>query len=431
MTWLRSKPVLMLVGILLIGTVLAWLRVRPEERGRLYAEDGLIFVGQWFTNPSPWLVFLPYAGYLQFVPRVTAGVLTLAPVQYWALLATLAACGCVAVVGAVSFQCSRHLLSSWPARLAVILVPLLLPLAGIEPLGTLCNLHWWALYGAFWVLFARPRGRLAVVSLVVYTLALGLSEIQVAFFAPLALWFVIKSRHRGQRLISVALLVSCVAQVVAYLATGRGAYSSDPQTFLGAVRGLFVVVFGGSLTSSLPLLSAVVGAIGVRGLAILAALLVVPVLLALWHGSTVTRLAIVYGGLVGVALWFFALYMVRYPGGLFTTMDNVTLTRWGMSAALCLLAVWIIAIDQLVSAKRLDAKVAAFVLVLLFVVQSFSFTTTNPARLSGAVWSDFVSSARAECASGAGSVTAPIVPLGWVPTGWDSADWGVPCTRLR
>ncbi|MCL2652263.1 MAG: hypothetical protein FWD63_00520 [Propionibacteriaceae bacterium] len=430
MTWLKSKPMLVLLGIVVFGTILVWLRVRPEERGRLYAEDGVIFVGQWFKDPSPWLLFRPYAGYLQFVPRVAAGILALGPVRYWAVLATLAACVCVAVVSAVSYQCSRHLLTSWPTRLAVVLVPLLLPLAGIEPLGTLCNLHWWALYGAFWVLFAMPRARFAVVGLVAYTLALGLSEIQVAFFAPIALWFIVRSKNRGQRLISLALLVACAFQGVAYLATGRNAYSEDPQTFVGAVRGLVVIVFGGSVTSSVPLLAAAVAVIGVRGLALLAVVSVLPALLAFWRGSGVSRLAIAYGGIVGVALWFFAIYMVRYPGGLFTTMDTVSLGRWGVGAALCLLSAWIVALDQLVFAKRVDVKLAALTLVALFVVQSFSFTTTNPARLSGAGWSDFVSSARAQCGPGVQGVAAPVVPLGWQPSESDTTAWDVPCTRL-
>jgi len=107
-----------------------------------------------------------------------------------------------------------------------------------------------------------------------------------------------------------------------------------------------------------------------------------------------------------------------------------------MGAAFCLLIVWIVALDQLILARRLDNVLAWFVVAALLIIQSFSFTTKNDFRIDGPEWTDFVASARAECATGADAVTAAVIPSGWVPVGSAPANsgeviWEVPCQRLR
>lgn len=429
--WFRSKPVAAAALFFVLDSLICWMRVRPIERGRLYAEDSAVFLAGWFSGHGPLAIFQPYEGYLQFIPRIASGFVALTPVYYWGLATTAAACIVVGAIGSVSFYSARSLVTSYPALVAIALVPALLPLAAVEPLGTLCNLHWWALYGIFWIIFTRPTTRRTAAVLVVYTLFLGLSEIQIAFFAPLAFWSIVRSKNRAQRLVNAALIVSCAAQGVAFLFSSHAIYSTDPQDFHQVVRGFFLNAFGGTVTSSQSFLQSLAMLFGYYGLALLAAISLVPVLIALARAANRERLAMVYSGVTGVILWFFAVYVGRNSGG-----PPVYLIRWGMGAAFCLLIVWIVALDQLILARRLDNVLAWFVVAALLIIQSFSFTTKNDFRIDGPEWTDFVASARAECATGADAVTAAVIPSGWVPVGSAPANsgeviWEVPCQRLR
>jgi len=408
----------MVLAFWILDAALCWLRVRPVERDRLWAEDNVTFLRQWVNQPSPWLPFRPEAGYLQFLPRITSGVVSLTPTYYWALVTTALACICVGTVGAVAFHCSRYLLTSWPARVAVALVPALLPLAGVEPLGNLCNLHWWAIYAVFWLLFTQTQKRYSTALLVVFTLAWALSEIQIVFFVPLAVWFIIRSKNLGQKLISAAVIVGSLAQLAAYLSTGRGTYSSDPQHLPQVLKGLLISVFGGTLTSSAALTQSVATYFGYRSMAVLAVMSLVPVLVAFLRGDATIRLALLYAGGLAMFLWPFAAYTLKFPVG----APEVP-WRWGMGPALCLLATWIVTLDQFVLKRRVDVAVASLVLATLFVVQCCSFTTMNDKRIGGTAWRDFVVAGRAECQAGAQEVASPGFPPEWA--------WMVPCDRLR
>ncbi|MCL2490915.1 MAG: hypothetical protein FWF36_09410 [Propionibacteriaceae bacterium] len=416
--WLGSKPVAAVLAVWVVDSLICWMRVPPDMRGRLWAEDGLVFLRSWALDGSPGLFFQPYAGYLQFLPRAASSLIALAPIQYWAVLTAAAASICVGAVGAVAFHCSRSLVTFWPARIAVALVPALLPLAGVEPLGTLCNLHSWALYAAFWLLFTQTRKRWVTVLLVVFTLAQALSEIQIVFFAVLAAWFVWRSKNLGQRLIGAAVIVGSLAQVVAYLSMGRAPYSDQVPSLGNVIQGMLISVFGGTLTSSAALMTAVATYFGYRAMTVLALVSLVPVVLVLWRADGVHRLAVVYGGLLVVGIWFFSAYLLKFPGGV-----PLVPWRWGMGPAMLLLSLWIIAIDHFVRRRRLDASIAVFLLATLFIVQCVSFTMNNPRRQGNQSWSEFVVAAKVECAGGATQEPGPGFPADW--------SWMVPCELLR
>jgi len=404
--------------IWVLDAVICWLRVRPVERDRLWAEDSVIFIRGWVLNPSIWIPFRPYSGYVQFLPSSISGVISMAPTYYWALFTTAAACIVVGSVGAVAFHCSRYLLTSWPARAAVALAPVLLPLAGVEPLGNLCNLHWWAIYAVFWLLFARTGKRWSTALLVAYTLIWMLSETTVLFFVPLAVLILWRSKNLGQKLISVAVLVGSVVQLAAYLSTGRGAYSSETQHVAQVVKGMLISVFGGTLTESAALAQSVAQWFGYRSMAVVAIMSLVPVLIAFWGAPAKIRLAIFYAGGLAMFLWPFTAYLLKFPGG-----APLVPWRWGMGPALCLMTIWILALDQFVQRRRLDVMAATLIIGALFVVQCCSFSTLNDRRVGGTAWRDFVVAGQAECRAGATEVASPGFPQEWA--------WMVPCTRLR
>jgi len=416
--WLASKPLLVVIAVWVIDAAICWMRMRPVERDRIWTDDNVGFLQAWVLHPSPWFPFTPYAGYLNFLPKIASGAISLMPAYYWALLTTAAGCVFVGSVGAVAFWASKFLISSWPARVAVALVPAMLPIAGVEPLGTLCCLHYWAIYAIFWLLFAQPHRRGAIIASVIFTLVWTISETQIIFLVPLALLFVIRSKHLGQRLVAATTILGSLAQLVTYFVVGRSPYSSDPQHLAQVLKGTLINTFGGTLTSSSALTDSISTYFGFRALTVLALVSLVPVVIAFWRGDGKTRLALFY--ICGLALFLypFAAYTLKFPIG----APEVP-WRWGTAPALCMLATWIIALDQFVQRKRIAVTVAAFILATLFIVQCVSFTSRNDQRTGGVAWRDFVVAGRAECQAGATQVASP----GW-PSNWA---WYVPCDRLR
>ena len=416
--WLVSKPLLLVIAVWVVDAAICWLRMRPEERDRIWTDDSVGFLQEWTLRPNLLFPFIPYAGYLNFLPKVASGVITLTPIYYWALLNTAAACILVGSVGAVAFWASKFLVKSWPVRIAVALIPAMLPLAGVEPLGTLCCLHYWAIYAIFWLLFAQPHRRGVVIALVVFTLVWTISETQIIFLVPLALLMLIRSKNLGQRLISATAILGSLAQLVTYFVVGRYPYSNDPQHLPQVLKATLINTFGGTLTSSSALTDSLRTYFGYHGLAALAVLSLVPVVVAFWRGDAKIRLALFY--ICGLALFLypFAAYTLKFPIG----APEVP-WRWGTAPALCMLATWMIALDQFVQKKRIDVAVATFLVVVLFAVQCVSFTSRNDQRVGGTAWRDFVVAAKAECQAGATKVASP----GWPPN-WA---WYVPCDRLR
>lgn len=49
-------------------------RSEPAGRNSLYAEDGLLFVGDWANVSGAGLLIEPYQGYQHLLPRIVSGL---------------------------------------------------------------------------------------------------------------------------------------------------------------------------------------------------------------------------------------------------------------------------------------------------------------------------------------------------------------------
>ncbi|MCL2489265.1 MAG: hypothetical protein FWF36_00820 [Propionibacteriaceae bacterium] len=427
--YLECHPWIGAAGMFVLATLICWLRMGSQERDTLWEEDGSVFTGDWLHRPSPWLIVTPYAGYVNLIPRVTQLIVQLMPVKYWALLTTAAACVVVGLVCGLAYYCSRWTLTMWSARFGLVLVPALLPLAGVEPLGTVCNLHWWAIFAVFWLIMARPKGRFDMIVLALLAFAFTMSEIMVVFVLPLALWRIFRPEVARQRVVSIVVSVGCVWQVVAYLVVGRAPESSVVTPLTVAVKGWLVNVIGGSVTSSLGLVQTILATAGWQAFIVALLFFLVPIVLALQLSSSRgRRLMIAYNLVLSVVLWFFILYMNGYPNGLYSSGVVDVMLRWGMAASLCLLTAYLLAIDELVTRRTLSLRLATLTIALLIAVQSTSFTTVNDNRAAGLQWQLNVEIAQGQCREGATEIAMFQHPPFWGLPGWEQ--FVVPCDRL-
>ncbi|WIB35267.1 hypothetical protein [Curtobacterium sp. MCJR17_043] len=132
----RSGPwtasAVLLVGVLAAWT--AWTRLGAVARGTAWAEDGGLFLRERIAFGPVDTLLRPYAGYLHLGPRSVVDAALLFPVDRYALAVSAICCCLVGAVCAGVFVLARDAVPSWPLRLVLAAVPVLLPAA---PLGGL------------------------------------------------------------------------------------------------------------------------------------------------------------------------------------------------------------------------------------------------------------------------------------------------------
>lgn len=123
----------------------------------LWAEDGLwALCAQ--KEGALTCAATPYAGYLQAPPQLVAAAVSWFPVEHWALAANLFAGAAWGLLGALTFASMSSMTVDPARRVAVALVPVLIPIAGIEVANTIANLNFPLLYCCIiGVVAFRPR----------------------------------------------------------------------------------------------------------------------------------------------------------------------------------------------------------------------------------------------------------------------------------
>ncbi len=134
-------------------------------------------------------------------------------------MTTAAACVVTGGVAALVFVFSRDVIAAWVARVGLALIVVLTPLAGMEILGNVANVHWYLLYLTPWLLLATPRSRVGSVLMVLLALAVTLTEPQAILFVPLAVWRFLKVP--AVRPVVYGYAAGLAAQVLSTLLAGR------------------------------------------------------------------------------------------------------------------------------------------------------------------------------------------------------------------
>jgi hypothetical protein len=201
---------------------------RPDAllAAQFFAEDGRIFFHDQLLFGAGEAFFLPYAGYLLFVPRSVAMLGSLFPIEaaptiYNAAALLIAAC-CCAVFCLPAF---RWIIASDALRFAVCCL-IATALDSGELSGTITQIQWYLqLAGILLVLYYGredfPHKVWVDALLAVFLLMISLSVPLMILVAPAAVWMVLRARGTA-KIPAVALLTGVAVQLYVYANAGMG-----------------------------------------------------------------------------------------------------------------------------------------------------------------------------------------------------------------
>jgi hypothetical protein len=412
------------IAVGLLSAVTAWLRLDGRTRGVVWAEDGLFLEDRLESGPLLSLVD-PYQGYLHLLPRAVVEVAVLLPIRDYAVAVTGLCCLVVGGVAALVYVCSRDVLHSRAARVALALVTVLVPTAAAEALGNTANLHWFLLWLTPWVVLCRPTARWQGWALGAVLLLVGLSEIQAVFFLPLLL---VGVRDRLRLPMTTGLLVGVAAQFLTVALTERQASELDSGTpsLLDLVQGYGLHVF---LQTWYPAVGGVGEVLVERGwpLVVLASLPFVAALAALVALAAVAarsrdRRDVVIAGtvLAGAVLPFVAGLVLNFRPFLeFSAFGLETLAvfaplRYALVPSMFVLAAVVVVADRLAQHPARAAKVLAAGVLVGLAGLGWVHLDAGPTNRSGYPgWAAGVAAAERECRAGAERVVIDHAPDTW------------------
>ena len=409
----------------LVAAVLAWFRVSAGQTDNLHAEDGVLFLHDWAVGGHLSVLWQPYDGYQHLIPRVVSALVSaVVPIAWWGVTVTAIACGIVGTVAALVFLYSADIVAYYPARIALGLITVLIPIAGIEPLGNLANIHWFLLYLMPWLLMATPRSRSGLIVATALALVATLTEPQCLIFAPLALWrFVTVPAVRP---VPLAWAVGIAAQAVSYLTSPRPHIPGRPPV-MSIADGYVLNVGLPIITSRAHLIGAAlarwgwwVGFAWVIGLLLFAAV-------GFSFGRTSARVMLVALVLGSAASWCLS-YVVNniadlyYSGWTADRLADPTLMRWGTAASMMLAATIPITVGVLV--ERFPTWWPAAIAALSVFVGVMAVDLTHRVPVDGSTWSSQITAAQTACdLTPDGDITLYIQPYPvWV--------LGMPCSVI-
>ena len=234
----RSLSVLLLAAAIPLGVLVMLVRVAGgavPAWDRIYGEDLGVFLVQALQHPWPLLV--PYAGYLQLVPRLIAQFAVYLPLRdaaaAFAVVGALVTTGCALFI----FHASAGHVRSGVLRLVLASAVVLLPVAQLEIADSGVNSPWYLLFALFWAVLWRPGTRAGMAGAAAVGFLTAASTTMSVIFAPLLLARVIALPRLREHAVTVGWAAGCLLQVpyvVANLgsAQSRAAHPASPGPVL-------------------------------------------------------------------------------------------------------------------------------------------------------------------------------------------------------
>lgn len=414
------------------AALLVWFRLPPVAHDTLWAEDGRLFLFGAEQHGLFGATFVPYAGYLQFVPRLIAGaVVQWLPAADWALGMTAGACLVTGAIACVVFVASRDVLSSRTLRVILASVVVLLPLGPRDVLGTPTNLHSLLMWMLFWLLLFTPRTRGGAVTMSLIGLAAALSEIQAAFLLPL---LVPAARRRHGWMLVAGPAIGIATQLVVTLLAPRSLPSAAQDSPLSIAEGYLI----NAIVPDLMPQSQVGRFVATGGLILavaIVALLAGLVAVAWRHALARQRLAILAAASLSIVVWTASVVdnpapFYDYAALSHSQLLHVWLTRYGVVPGMLLISIALVAADVLLrrhrhptdrapgshptrrSGLRYALGLAAVACVAVCLTANYLPTWTR--RSSGPSWSQQIPAAQDACSDAPDLRTVTLnETLGW------------------
>jgi hypothetical protein len=390
----------------------------------IWAEDGEVYLTDAALVGPLRPLLSPVSGYLTLLPRLMAGMVSVLPVR-WA--AVLLAVGSAIVLSGLSlyvYAVARWLLVSVWSRAILAGMVILLPALVWDGVTNATNLQWSLILPCVLALWVPPASRAqTIVSSALAVLAVTSSPATLLLL-PLAALRLARPTSRRAAVVAVAFMGGAVLQlVVSFLGADEPFRAPTDPLALPGLYGLRVA--GALLTGewAVPLAWSTLGpAFGYAMLAI-AGLVIA---LGSVRVRNVRPLAI-----AGASIAFYFVPVVVRGTSLVTPMgqdlDLAVGSRWAVAPILLLLLAVVIGIDPhlrdgTATRWRLPSLVLAVLLTASVAVAALlGFRVTN-ARSPGPRWSEGLVSAADTCLSDEVIAVIPVSPPGWNAV--------VPCDRI-
>lgn len=249
----RGQTAVLVGALLVLGTVLALLRLGSDSFDTIWAEDGPIYLQSAITQGFWHATFEPYAGYLVVGPRLIGEIASLFPLEDAAAVISIVSAAVAALSGlAVWYGSAGHLRNPY-LRGGLAAATVLAATAGQETVNSAAYAPWFMLFGTFWLLFLRPRTWWGAALAGAFVLLTGLSTPGVWFFLPVAFLRVFSARLDGRGAIVLgSWLAGGLVQIPVILGQEQGTPEWSRHIWTALVQrvidgGVFGQELGGGL----------------------------------------------------------------------------------------------------------------------------------------------------------------------------------------
>jgi hypothetical protein len=376
----------------------------------MWAEDGVIWLGQAVEEGSVEALLEPYQGYAHLLPRLLGAVGSAMSMSFAAAFFSITAVLIVSSLSLYVFRASSVAFPSVGDRLVITAFVVVVPAAIWEVTGNVTNLQWHLLFPCFWALLYEPRNRADVAAGSVVAGVTALSAPTSLLYVPLAAILFVQRGSAAFRVVAGVFLGCAALQVLVALGQGSPfAAETNPLE----LPGLFGLRVGGSLLLGDRLLLAAWPrwgwTIAIAAWAPLIAIGVCGLFRSPTRGRRVAALAALY------SLAFFSVPVYIRGTSLLRPVEEVLKphgSKWTV-ASILLLATAVLVVLRWEGAGPVG-RVARLLFLALLVVGTASTYRVDNDRSPGPRWSAGLSEAAERCQRGAPAVGIPISPPGWV-----------------
>jgi hypothetical protein len=230
-----------LVGFLaVVATALELVRQPGTQSwNSIWQEDGGVFLTDVLGEGFLKSLVEPYNAYLHLIARLCAGVVALFPLEQAALMLSLTAAAVTSAIAVYVYYASASVFHTQWARVLLAVSVVLLPAAGYETNANIANLHWYLIFGCFWVFVAAPRSTAGIVLGAVITALAVLSDPLTGILTPLALWQLWTDRTARGRVVPVVFAVTMAIQLV--LGVVSDPVAPYAQSFWADLPGIYAL----------------------------------------------------------------------------------------------------------------------------------------------------------------------------------------------
>lgn len=362
----RILSAVIVVNSLALGVLVMLMRVPsapfPAWDG-IYGEDLTVFLVQ--ALQQPWHLLVPYAGYIELVPRLIAQFVSYLPLRdaavAFAITGALVTAGCALFI----FHASAGHVRSPVLRLALALSVMLLPVAQLEIADSGVNTPWYLLFALFWAVLWRPGTRSGMAGAAAVGFFTAASTTTSAIFAPLLLARAIALPRLREHAVTAGWAAGCALQLPYVLFNLAGRHSRAGHTaspghalaFYG--HGVVLPALGWHLAWRLQSVAGRNGATAIIG-AILAAVFAWALITQRGHARVFVAAALITG-------FAFATFSATLTGRVTTwpvTERYEAGSRYTTLPIFLIEAAAIVAVDSFIRHRQLTMRTAAAVMAL-------------------------------------------------------------------